>query len=460
MTARTRSLAPLLAAAAGLLTGCGTTGPTAGAPAPGTPTTTAGTHTPASDATAPPGGGGTAQNGTPSSAPVATATPTGRAGAWTGPSVIQAPLQSGHVVVAVGVGDGQHTGYNGDLSAVTVVVRGVEATTGRVLWAHPLPPFTDHSGPALAGPPVPPVYAAADPTGDGKLVVLAYDEAHPQPGALTVPDTPTLLALDTTTGAVAWTVTGNRGIPMAVDRRTVLVRPADDTGAPTSKARGLDTATGKTLWDAPLEGDALHLVAGRAIADGEQATALDEQTGRPSWTTEGEKAPDGKTVNEKVLGVVPAGVVSTAQTAKQYTGAIDTDTVVLHDPITGKTTARSPDLAKLGFETHQTFTDPVTGTVVLVGAPAQPEGPGIVALAAPDLRIAWTIPSAHIPDMTKYEVTVTGTFVLHNGGQTVLDDRTGKTLAVPTENPPVLLVDRYEIRTDEAGGSLSGKPTS
>jgi len=161
-----------------------------------------------------------------------------------------------------------------------------------------------------------------------------------------------------------------------------------------------------------------------------------------------------------VLGVLPAGVVCSAQTAKKYTGEVDTDTVVLHDTVTGKTTARSPDLAKIGFETHRTFTDPVTGIVVLQGAPACPDGPGVLALATPDLHVAWTVPGSQIAEMTTYELTPTSTFVFHNGGRTVLDDRTGKPLPVPTDNPPALLVDGYEIRTDVEPGSLSGKPTS
>lgn len=388
--------------------------------------------------------GGTAPNGTPS-APAAVATaPTGPAGAWTGPSVIQAPLQSGHVVVAVGIGDGQHTGNNNNLSAVTVVVRGVEATTGRVLWAHPLPPFTDNSRPTQG---VPPVYMAADPTGAGTLVVLAYDETHPQPGALTVPDTPTLLALDTTTGTVAWTVTGKGAIPMAVDRRTVLVALTDDSHGASSKARGLDTATGKTLWDASLDGD-LHLTTGRVVGTGGPATALDEQTGRPAWTF---AAAGG----EDVLGVLPAGVVC-GQTAGGP-GLDGTYTVVLRDPATGKVTARSTDIGKGGFRPDRTFTDPATGIVVLEGAKG-PDVPGVLALTTPDLHVAWTVPGSQIPDMTTYQITPTRTFVLSNGGQTVLDDRTGKALPVPTDNPPALLVDGYEIRTDV--GTMTGKPSS
>jgi len=83
----------------------------------------------------------------------------------------------------------------------------------------------------------------------------------------------------------------------------------------------------------------------------------------------------------------------------------------------------------------------------------------VLALTTPDLRVAWTVPRSRLPDMTKYELTLTGTVVLSNGRQTVLDDRTGKPLPVPTENPPVLLVDGYEIRTD-TGPGLTGKPTS
>jgi len=373
MTRPTTRRVPAATAAVGVLAvlaaGCGGSAPTA-VPAPLTTSTA-----------------GTAATGGPATGPAAgTPGTTGPAGAWTGPSVIEPPLRAGHVIVAVGIGDGQHAGDNNDLSGVTVVVRGVDPTTGRVRWAHPLPAFTDHEVPSRG---VPPVDMAADPTGGSPLVVVAYDQTHPQSGALTTPDTPTLLALDTTTGAVAWTVTGTAAIPVAVDRRTVLVSVRDTDRAASPKALGLDAATGKTLWTGTLKGE-LRLAGGRALgddADG-QLTALDERTGRPAWTGP----------SEGLVGVVPAGVLGSAATSHS-SGRGDTYNVVLHDPVTGKVTARSPDVGKGGFTPDRTFVDPITGTVVLEGA-SGPDAPGVLALAAPDLHVAWTVPGSRIPDMT------------------------------------------------------------
>jgi outer membrane protein assembly factor BamB len=187
-----------------------------------------------------------------------------------------------HLFAAVVVGGAVAVAPGNAGDTVDGSIFALEAKTGTTVWEQHAP-MAAPGKPAVAG---------------GHVFVKGGDDCNL--------DDSKVASLDAAAGAVLWTSAAadggcNSGTP-AVGDAIVVVRTSVD------ELRGLDAASGKQRWSAPVRGNVTHTAHLVLVANGRTLRALDRRTGKQRWLA---RPPSAREFAVGVDGVTASSAITT-----------------------------------------------------------------------------------------------------------------------------------------------------
>ena len=250
--------------------------------------------------------------------------------------------------------------------------------------------------------------------------------------------------MDPTTGRVLWRSTVPWPVTATAAGLVAASAPLGGDGKAHTLPSGtaaVDAATGRVLWNrarVPTLGADTHAVL--AALPGGDVLGLGPRTGQQLWTGEALHPPGGS-LGETVAGVYGGTVL--LRVASRAANGAEVDSLAAVGTLTGRRIG-APVPLTAPFDVSGV--DPERGVTVL----ADRSGTGLMGVATQTGGVLWSDPDAAV---AKETLPAGGglVWVGGQGGNVIIDDRTGKTVGPGLTLQPIAVTPVSTVSLDDAG---------